>query len=519
MPAKINQKITDTINPNARATIYGGRVESYWRGSHTKGRYTSSNGGNTIYDLPQILADYKLKGFEFGNWLNQDDRADAISAFIISIDNLSKIVGSKNLGFDNILGVAFGARGKSKALAHFEPSTLMINFTKEKGIGSMAHEWAHALDFVMGRYIDQHSTNSWLSGSEISTAATNPSNTGGQLRYHVNRIIDTAKATRSHARLANQAPYWRLRLETFARLFEQYVTYKLKAKNIRDHYLAKPITRYQVEPQYITDIEFRPLIPMFDALMKDVALFLNNKGSLRTTPYHTTQTQQKTAASKPKKPTAPKAPSGKINLYNYVRSKNTKRVLEGVYHDASAKKAVASDAQVMIITGKHYNAKYAGKVIDKNGSIIKEVYPKWNNLLPKKSEGTIDILALPHHVILAADHFSKQRIAWAKEDHLRVSKADNAKISYISFRDSKGKKRLSNYYHLQLFFDAVAHIGATKIHVGEKKLYAKNNQGDIAMLLIMAPKSLKIQYDKVEEYFYDEITATQQKTAADRRLK
>ena len=48
------------------------------------------------------------------------------------------------------LAIAFGARGSGSALAHFEPARNVINLTKLKGAGSLAHEWGHALDFFLG---------------------------------------------------------------------------------------------------------------------------------------------------------------------------------------------------------------------------------------------------------------------------------------------------------------------------------------------------------------------------------
>ena len=42
------------------------------------------------------------------------------------------------------LGLAFGARGrgwKNAPLAHYEPVKVVVNLTKNKGAGSLAHEW------------------------------------------------------------------------------------------------------------------------------------------------------------------------------------------------------------------------------------------------------------------------------------------------------------------------------------------------------------------------------------------
>ena len=44
------------------------------------------------------------------------------------------------------LALAFGSRGKGRALAHYEPGRHVINLTKMSGAGCLAHEWGHALD-------------------------------------------------------------------------------------------------------------------------------------------------------------------------------------------------------------------------------------------------------------------------------------------------------------------------------------------------------------------------------------
>ena len=55
-------------------------------------------------------------------------------------------ISDKDIAFDGTLALAFGARGSSKASAHYEPLRQVINMTKMHGAGSTAHEWMHALD-------------------------------------------------------------------------------------------------------------------------------------------------------------------------------------------------------------------------------------------------------------------------------------------------------------------------------------------------------------------------------------
>lgn len=61
------------------------------------------------------------------------------------------------------LAIAFGARGKGNALAHYEPSRAVINLTKMKGAGSLAHEFGHALDDMLGVRAGLRGPNTFLS--------------------------------------------------------------------------------------------------------------------------------------------------------------------------------------------------------------------------------------------------------------------------------------------------------------------------------------------------------------------
>ena len=123
----------------------GGRCHQYWNVQAPHRKNTKLVKEPIDYmnlDMQKILQEYNVAGFEFGNWLSIQDRYDFVIATEASLRDLSKIVGVKNLGFNCQLGIAFGARGMSKAKAHFEPHANMINLTKLNGANSLAHEWA-----------------------------------------------------------------------------------------------------------------------------------------------------------------------------------------------------------------------------------------------------------------------------------------------------------------------------------------------------------------------------------------
>jgi len=95
---------------------------------------------------------FGFRGVEFGKWVKQGqgkgDRVDFLNSVYDAFMDLSDILGvpSKALSLNGSLGLGLGSRGSGNASAHFEPSNIVINMTKTKGAGSLAHEWFHALD-------------------------------------------------------------------------------------------------------------------------------------------------------------------------------------------------------------------------------------------------------------------------------------------------------------------------------------------------------------------------------------
>ena len=196
--------------------------------------------------------------------MQQGERYDHLLAAGYALHELSKIVG-KNIGFDYNVGIAFGARGMRGAVAHWESVERMINLTKQKGAGSLAHEYAHALDCILGSHSDRHSKYSYLSGGR-SVANILKDNVAGDLRAYVNQIVDYIKTTESYKKLfarTSKSPYYHRRTEVFARFFEQYVAYKTNSVN---RYLCCSWSLYS-DPgniEYLSEDEFLQILPVAD---------------------------------------------------------------------------------------------------------------------------------------------------------------------------------------------------------------------------------------------------------------
>lgn len=96
---------------------------------------------------------FRFKGGEFGNWMSENDRRASLDYGYDALIDMCKAINisTKDISLGGRLSIAFGARGSAGAAAHYEPLREVINLTKMHGAGSLAHEWAHALDDILGK--------------------------------------------------------------------------------------------------------------------------------------------------------------------------------------------------------------------------------------------------------------------------------------------------------------------------------------------------------------------------------
>ena len=61
-------------------------------------------------------------------------------------------IDKKEVSLGGTLSLAFASRGNGgNGPATYDPKHHVINFTREGGAGSLAREWAHALDYYIGK--------------------------------------------------------------------------------------------------------------------------------------------------------------------------------------------------------------------------------------------------------------------------------------------------------------------------------------------------------------------------------
>ena len=183
-----------------------------------------------------LLKNCKLKALQWGNSVTDDERLKFEYNLCSAMNDLSCALGiplhSVSLGGQ--LSIAIGARGKGTALAHYEPTLKVINLTRKGGVGSLAHEWAHALDHhlkcklgLIDKYFS-HLTNSRVKYcSEIDGLKDWVS---GWVTYKMkfkNRLIDFDFST-----VERDKRYWLSAHEIFARSFESCLNMLLEEKNL-----------------------------------------------------------------------------------------------------------------------------------------------------------------------------------------------------------------------------------------------------------------------------------------------
>ena len=191
------------------------------------------------------LDTFGFYGGEFGNWLNEEERQANLNYGFDAFMDLSRILGidETSISLGGELSIAFGARGKGNALAHFEPLRNVINLTKMRGAGSLGHEFMHALDYYVGKYEPVNGRAgmdvfaSEVRGSEtwklISVLIYAKSPLDGEYTkfYRDAQEIDKNYSKSGHG-------YWSSNVELFARAGAAYLKDKGLDIGIRNDYLT-----------------------------------------------------------------------------------------------------------------------------------------------------------------------------------------------------------------------------------------------------------------------------------------
>lgn len=205
----------------------------------------------------QFSESFGFRGVQFGNYVVGPRRQADLNRAYDSLHDLAEVlnVPTKALSLNGRLGLAFGARGKGRAAAHYESGEVAINLTKGNGAGSLAHEWFHSLDNYFGQYDiatggNIHVGNEFMSGRHRQTRAWKDGKVVDiehpvrQEVYDafkgVMKAINSSDMLRRSERLdgVRAKPYWSTDVEMAARAFERYVQDKARTAGMENDYLV-----------------------------------------------------------------------------------------------------------------------------------------------------------------------------------------------------------------------------------------------------------------------------------------
>lgn len=103
----------------------------------------------------QLCNRFGFSGIQYGNYVNQSKRSEMLNSCYDALCDIAYAteLPDRFMGLDGSMALAFGARGRggrNAASAHYEPALKVINFTRDSGAGTLAHEMAHSWDNYFG---------------------------------------------------------------------------------------------------------------------------------------------------------------------------------------------------------------------------------------------------------------------------------------------------------------------------------------------------------------------------------
>jgi hypothetical protein len=199
---------------------------------------------------------FGFRGVEFGNWSNQADRQQGINQAYDALHDLAELMGvpPKALSLNGALGLAFGARGGGKFAAHYEPGKVVINLTRTRGAGALAHEWGHGVDNYFGKMGAGGRLDAYGSGEDAKNQ--DPAGKAGvrpevvEAWRSIRKAMmqgDDGKASTYAKESRAGGDYWSRPTEMFARAFETWAAQRIADTGGASPYLVQGVPIGEVD--------------------------------------------------------------------------------------------------------------------------------------------------------------------------------------------------------------------------------------------------------------------------------
>jgi len=301
---KLADHVGDVIEGASLSKTFGTTSEKAkaFRPADLYVKIATREGGREMPTTAKGASDYmtgpqQFRGIQFGNSMTDDERQHHVTKCTEAFADLADVLGipEEYTSWKGKLAIAFGARGKGGAVAHYEPSQVAINLTRKNGVGSLAHEWGHFFDHQLaggdvmmssrGRealhFSDQGDTTyEYKDGKSTKTDHTKDPmwqafdkvRQSWESSGFSERMKDTVhQMTRDGLIGKGKYGYWTSNKEVFARAFERYVQRKLESSGRKNTYLAGIETKsHKNGGLWPTDAEVDAMTPHFDEIFKQL---------------------------------------------------------------------------------------------------------------------------------------------------------------------------------------------------------------------------------------------------------
>lgn len=266
------QRVCEVIGGKSISLSFNQSQVSKFKESDCYAKEQTRTGGRGFsnYHHHLLLDHFGLRGIQFGNSVPDRERLQHLESIAQALADLADVVGWSDWEVAMGLGVAVGARGRGRSLAHYEPEVHLVNLSRRGGFGALAHEWAHSFDYKMAKDNFPLEGSNYLSvlskktgGDSLSQAMREVVQGFGQIGYR-RRLEDTLIEMISAKKFSRKkASYWYATEEQFARCLERYVQVKLSEQGRQNSYLAGWISH----PLWMTDWEIQAIAPDVENLL------------------------------------------------------------------------------------------------------------------------------------------------------------------------------------------------------------------------------------------------------------
>lgn len=211
--------------------------------------------------LDQLKRRFMFRRVEFASKLDDRDKKELLNLAYDAMNDLCAVIGvpPEYISFRGELSIGFGLKGSKNAAAQYEPDKKLLNMTRARYGGTLAHEWFHAFDYYNG------------TGNSFASEMT-PNQVWKEFISGLT-ITDYFKRCEGFS-VSRGNSYWNNTVEKCARGFETYTWTEMKKRGWCNNYLVSRIKPWKDDDDATFPYPFedeQEIFTLYDNLIKKTA--------------------------------------------------------------------------------------------------------------------------------------------------------------------------------------------------------------------------------------------------------